>query len=149
MLSCTTDFESTLAFVRDVLGMEIFQQGIARTDLQFARYACAAFPSGDVLEVVEPVQAAEHVRGRQVLCLTVRNIEEARRELERRGAVFASDMVYDGEGQGWIYVRAPDGNIYQVYGPVADEDGVGSDGPAHLRSNSNVHNRQSAESSGI
>jgi catechol 2,3-dioxygenase-like lactoylglutathione lyase family enzyme len=122
MLSCTTDFESTLAFVRDVLGLEVFKQGTAQTDRQFARYACAALPSGDVLEVVEPVQAAEHVRGRQILCLKVRNIEEARRELGRRGAAFASDMVYDGEGVGWIYVRAPDGNIYQFYGPVADEE---------------------------
>jgi Glyoxalase/Bleomycin resistance protein/Dioxygenase superfamily len=122
-LSCTTEYESTLAFIQDVLGLTVFKQGIAQTDTQFARYACAAFPSGAVLEVVEPVQSAEHLRGRQVLCMAVRDIEQARRELDRRGAVFASDTFYDGEGLGWAYVRAPDGNIYQVYGPAGNEDG--------------------------
>jgi catechol 2,3-dioxygenase-like lactoylglutathione lyase family enzyme len=130
MLSCTTDFESTLAFVRDVLGMKVFKQGIAETDRQFARYACAALPSGDVLEVVEPVQPAVHVRGKQILCLAVRDFLEARRELERRGAVFASDIFHKA-GVGWIYVRAPGGNIYQIYGPFAGEDRAGSSGPAH------------------
>lgn len=120
MLSCTTDFESTIAFVRNVLGMKVLKQGRAQTDVHFARYACAAFPSGQVLEVVEPVPTAEHVRGRQILCLRVRDVLEAKRELERRGAVFASDMLYDSEGLGWIYLRAPDGNVYQVYGSVAD-----------------------------
>lgn len=130
MLSCTTDFESTLAFVRDVFGLAIFKQGIAQTDTQFARYAVAVFPSGAVLEVVEPVQAVKHLHGRQILCLTVRNVVDARRELERRGAVFASDIFHDGEGLGWTYVLAPDGNVYQVYGPVTDEDGISSDDSA-------------------
>jgi hypothetical protein len=130
MLSCTTDFENTLEFMRDVLGVTFFKEGNAQTDLQFARYACAAFPSGDVLEVVEPAHAAEQVRARQILCLKVRNIVEAKRELERRGAVFAGDLIYDGEGLGWIYVRAPDGNVYQIYGPVPDEQGARSDGAA-------------------
>ena len=118
MLSCTTDFESTVGFVRDVLGLEIVKQGIARTDTQFARYACAATASGAVLEVVEPGPGAQHLRGRQILCLTVGDVVAARRELERRGAVLASDLFRDGEGLGWFYVGAPDGNIYQVYGPV-------------------------------
>lgn len=130
LLSCTTDFEATLAFVRDVLGLNVFKQGMAQTDTHFARYACAALPSGDVLEVVEPSPAGGQVRGKQILCLRVRNVAEARRELERRGAVFASEMFYDGEGLGWTYLRAPDGSIYQIYGPVADRDDVGSDGPA-------------------
>ena len=148
MLSCTTDFDSTLAFLRDVLGLKVFKQGTAQTGMQFARYACAALPSGDVLEVVEPAQNAEQVRGRQILCLTVRNVVEARRELERRGAVCASEMLYDGEGLGWVYVEAPDGNVYQVYGPVADEDSVGSDGSAQVRSGSTLRHRQSGEEDG-
>jgi hypothetical protein len=86
-----------------------------------------------VIEVVEPAQAAEQVRGRQILCLTVRDIVEARRELERRGAVFASEMLYDGEGLGWVYVQAPDGNVYQIYGPVPDDAGVAPDSPAQVR----------------
>lgn len=149
LLSCTTDFESTLEFVRDVLGIKVSKQGRAQTDMHFARYAWAALPSGQVLEVVEPVQAAEHLDGKQIVCLSVPDVLAARRELERRGAAFASEMLYDSEGLGWIYVRAPDGNIYQVYGPVADGDGdgAGSDGPAQPRSDSTVRNPQSTGSS--
>ena len=148
MLSCTTDFEPTLAFVRDVLGLKVFKQGIARTDTQFTRYACAALPGGGTLEVVEPAQSAAHMQGRQILCLRVRDIVEAKGELERRGAVFASDMFYDGEGLGWIYVQAPDRNIYQVYGPAPDLSSPGSDDPPHLRDDSNAgRNRPGGESS--
>ena len=41
-------------------------QGVAWTDTPFARYACAAPPSGTVIEVVEPLPDAQQVRGRLV-----------------------------------------------------------------------------------
>jgi catechol 2,3-dioxygenase-like lactoylglutathione lyase family enzyme len=123
MLSCTADFDETVGFVRDILGLHIARQGTAQTDTQFARYACAPLPGGGTLEIVEPAESAQAVRGRQILCLTVGDIVAAVRELERRGAVFASGLIDDGEGLGWIYVQAPGGNVYQVYGPLGAETG--------------------------
>jgi hypothetical protein len=119
MLSCTTEFEATVAFVRDVLGLAIAREGIAQTDTHFSRYACANLPSGGTLEIVAPSESAGQLHGKQILCLTVPDLLEAQAEMERRGAVFVSDMFHEGD-LGWIYVQAPGGNIYQIYGPVKD-----------------------------
>jgi len=118
LLSCTTEFEATIAFVRDVLGLTIARQGTARTDTHFSRYACATLPSGDTLEIVEPSQSAGPLYGKQILCLQVPDLLQARAEMNSRGAVFVSELFDDGTGVGWIYVQAPAGNIYQIYGPV-------------------------------
>jgi len=117
MLSCTSDFEATIAFVQDVMGLRIARQGTAQTDTHFSRFACANLPDGGTLEIVEPSQSAEQLRGKQILCLTVPDLLEAKTEMERRGAVFVGDMFREGD-LGWIYVQAPGGNIYQIYGPV-------------------------------
>lgn len=116
MLSCTTQFEPTVAFVRDILGLEIVARGPARIDTHFSRFAYATLPDGGTLEVVEPANSAGHLRGKQILCLTVHDVAQAKQELERRGAVLASGVFDNGVGLGWFYVRAPDGNLYQVYG---------------------------------
>jgi hypothetical protein len=118
MLSCTTNFEATVAFVRDVLGLDIRAQGQARVDKHFTRYACAGLPSGQVLEVVEPSEAGMHMNGKQILCFRSDDVHHARHTLEHRDAVIASDMIYDDEGTAWFYVQACDGNLYQIYGPV-------------------------------
>ena len=117
MLSCTTRFDSTVAFYRDVLGLTLADHGVARVDTHFSRYACAPLPAGGTLEVVEPGPAAQHLRGRQILCLRVEDILAAKTELEGRGALFMSGVFDNGEGLGWTYVRAPGENVYQVYGP--------------------------------
>ena len=118
MLSCTTEYEATMAFVQDILDLPIARQGIAQTDTHFSRYACATLPSGSTLEIVEPSPSAGQLSGRQILCLTVPDLLRARAQLERRGAVFASDVFTESADLGWMYVQAPGGNIYQIYGPA-------------------------------
>jgi hypothetical protein len=118
LLSCTTEFEATIAFVRDVLGLTIARQGMAQTDTHFSRYACATLPSGDTLEIVEPAESAGQLSSKQILCLSVPDLLQARAEMESRGAVFVSELFDDSTGLGWIYLQAPGGNIYQIYGPV-------------------------------
>jgi catechol 2,3-dioxygenase-like lactoylglutathione lyase family enzyme len=118
MISCTTEFEATIAFVRDVLGLTIARQGPAQTDTHFSRYACATLPSGGTLEIAEPSRSAGPLQGKQVLCLAVPDLLQAQVEMQRRGAVFVSELFDDGTGVGWIYVQAPGGNVYQIYGPV-------------------------------
>jgi catechol 2,3-dioxygenase-like lactoylglutathione lyase family enzyme/mannose-6-phosphate isomerase-like protein (cupin superfamily) len=130
MLSCTTEFDSTVAFYRDVLGLEFTKHGPATTDTHFSRYACAVVADGGTLEVVEPSPGAPQLRDKQVLCLRVRDIHHAMAELARRGAIFTSGLFDNGEGLGWVYIRAPGGNVYQVYGPIVDE---GDRGPSAQR----------------
>jgi catechol 2,3-dioxygenase-like lactoylglutathione lyase family enzyme len=130
MLSCTTEFDSTIAFCRDVLGLEFSRQGVARTDTHFSRYACAVLPDGGTLEVVEPNPRAPGLAGKQVLCLRVRDLLAAMEELQRRRATFASSLFDNGDGLGWIYVQAPGDNVYQIYGPIA---GAGEGNSAQVR----------------
>jgi catechol 2,3-dioxygenase-like lactoylglutathione lyase family enzyme len=117
LLSCTVEFDATVSFLRDVLGLGVVEQGVPSIDTHFTRYACASLPSGKTLEVVEPAPSAAHLSGRQILCLKVRDLRDAIRDLQHRGASFASDVIDDGEGTGWFYVHAPGGNVFQVYGP--------------------------------
>ena len=121
MLSCTTEFDSTVAFYRDVLDLELTEQGVATIDTQFSRYACASLPAGGTLEVVEPNESASALRGRQILCLRVSDLLRAKADLETRGAIFTTRIFNNDEGLGWIYVQAPDGNIYQIYGPIRQD----------------------------
>ena len=118
MLNCTTEFDSTVAFYRDVLGLEFAQQGVARTDTHFSRYAYARLPDGGTLEIVEPNPNSPQLEGKQVLCLKVRHIYAAKEELLRRGATIVSDLFDNGEGLGWFYVQAPGDTVYQIYGPI-------------------------------
>jgi catechol 2,3-dioxygenase-like lactoylglutathione lyase family enzyme len=120
LLSCTTDFDMGVAFVRDVLGMEITAQGDARVDKHFSRYACARLADGRTLEIVEPSEAGRHLRGKQILCFKTHDAVQARLTLEQRGAQVISAMIHDGQGTGWFYVQGPDGNVYQIYGPAVE-----------------------------
>jgi hypothetical protein len=123
LLSCTTKFESTVGFMRDVLGLEITEQGIPRNDTRFSRHATVAVADGRTLEIVELAHDAEYLDGQQILCFTVPDVTAARDELERRGAAFVGDTIDDGEGLGWFYLQAPGEVIYQVYGPVGVREG--------------------------
>jgi catechol 2,3-dioxygenase-like lactoylglutathione lyase family enzyme len=118
MLSCTTAFDQTVAFYRDILGLDVTEPRPARVDSNFARYACAVLPDGGTLEIVEPRPGENALRGRQILCLRVPAIHPALRDLEARGAHLVSGPFDNGEGLAWVYVRAPDGNVYQIYGDV-------------------------------
>jgi len=122
MLSCTAEFDATVTFYRDVLGLAVAEPDVATVDTHFSRYACAVLPTGGTLEVVEPAPAAGRLHGQQILCFKVDDLLATRDELERRGATFASDVFDNGAGLGWTYVQAPGANIYQVYGPLRTSD---------------------------
>jgi len=116
LLTCTTEFDATVEFYRDVLGLDLTAQGVATVDTHFSRYAYARLPDGSTLEIVEPTDAAAHLRGRHIPCLKVEDILQARDEFTRRGAAVISRLFEDGAGLGWLYVQAPGGSIYQIYG---------------------------------
>jgi catechol 2,3-dioxygenase-like lactoylglutathione lyase family enzyme len=119
VLNCTTKFDATVEFYRDVLGLELTAQGVATVDTQFSRYAYVRLPDGSTLEIVEPNDAGAHLHGKQIPCLRVEDLLRARDELTLRGATIISRLFDDGAGRGWLYVQAPGGSVYQFYGPVA------------------------------
>ena len=120
VITCTTNFEQTVAFFRDTLGLAVTAEGVPVTDVQFTRYAQIAMPAGGVLEIVEPTAAVQHLYTAPIVALTVDNVTQARRELEQRQVAFVSPIFRTQDGWGWTYFRAPDGNIYQLQGPYAE-----------------------------
>ncbi len=119
-LTCTANFEPTVAFFRHVLGLPITAEGIPVTDIQFTRYAQFTLPTGGVLEIVEPAAGVGQLYTAPIVSFTVDDIRQARRELEDRQIVFVAPIFRTQDGWGWTYFRAPDGNIYQLQGAYTE-----------------------------
>lgn len=115
VITCTTDFEQTVAFFRDVMGLEVTAEGVPVTDIQFTRYAQITLSTG-VLEIVEPAPEVQQLYAGPIVSFTVDDVCRARRELEDRQIVFVAPIFGTKDGWGWTYFRAPDGNIYQLQG---------------------------------
>ena len=117
VLTCTANFDETVAFFREVLRLTVSGQGVPVTDTQFSRYTSFEMPGGVVLEIVEPAEAVRDLYRGPVVSITVADVGDARREMEARGVAFTTPVFDTGDGWGWTYFRAPDGNLYQIDGP--------------------------------
>lgn len=117
VLCPTTSFDATVTYFRDVLGLAPDDAGVPVTDPHFLRYAQFTAPDRTTLEVVEPTARARLLFRGPVLCLTVDDLALARAGLERRRAEFVAPVLTAGDGWGWTYIRAPDGQVFQVQGP--------------------------------
>ena len=118
IITCTTNFDETVAFFRDVMGLAVTEEGVPVTDTQFTRYGQITMPNGVVLEIVEPGEAARQLYKAPVVSITVDDLAQARRELEGRRIEFLTPIFDTRKGFGWTYFRAPDGNVYQLQGPL-------------------------------
>lgn len=116
--SGTAEFERTVAFFRDVMGLSARERGVPVTDTQFTRYALFGLPDGATLEVLEPKEQMRELYDVVMVSLTVDDVVEARRELEGKGVEFVAPMLRAPDGQGWTYFRAPDGHVYQLAGRI-------------------------------
>ena len=117
ILTCTTNFDETVAFFRDVMGLAITEEGIPVTDTQFSHYALVKMPNGVVLEIVKPGETFRDLYKAPIVSITVDDVAQARREMENRQVDFATPIFDTKQGWGWTYFRAPDGNVYQIQGP--------------------------------
>jgi catechol 2,3-dioxygenase-like lactoylglutathione lyase family enzyme len=116
IISCTSNFDQTVAFFRNVMGLAVTAEGVPVTDTQFTRYAQIKMPNGVVLEIVEPDQRVRQLYAAPIVSLTVDDVAQARRELEDLKVEFVAPIFSTKEGWGWTYFRAPDGNVYQIQG---------------------------------
>ena len=115
--TCTTNFDETVAFFSNVMGLPITEEGVPVTDTQFTRYAQITMPNGVVLEVLEPGEAVRQLYTAPLVSITVDDVAQARRDLEGRQVEFLTPIFDTKKGWGWTYFRAPDGNVYQLQGP--------------------------------
>ncbi|HEX2622514.1 MAG TPA: VOC family protein [Phototrophicaceae bacterium] len=118
----TSDFEQTVSFFRNTMGLSVTAEGVPVTDTQFTRYAQIQTPGGAMLEVVEPNEAVRHLYNAPILSLTVDDLAQSQRELENMQIEFLSPIFDSKEGWGWAYFRVPDGNIYQLQGAYTEGD---------------------------
>ena len=117
--TCTENFEATVAFFRDVIGLEVAQEGMPVIDIQFARYAMIHMPNDVMFEILEPTETVRGLYGGPVVSFTVDDLDEARREMEAKQVEFVTPVIDDKTAWRWIYFRAPDGNIYQIQEPYS------------------------------
>jgi hypothetical protein len=125
VLAPTASLATSVAFFRDAMGIAVTNEGVPVLDVQFSRYAQIKMPNGVVLEIVEPKEAVAHLYGAPVVSITVDDLAQARRELESRQIEFLTPIFDTNRGRGWTYFRAPDGNVYQLQGPLSERRGAG------------------------
>lgn len=119
IITCTPEFERTVAFFRDTVGLSLTETGVPVTDTQFTRYALLRLPDGATLEIVEPAdEAVRALYTAPVLCLHVDDLVEAQRELADSGAEFMAPTFRAQDKMSWTYFRAPDGHVYQIWSGV-------------------------------
>ncbi len=127
----TTEFVAMTAFVRDVLGLEP-----GHTDDGWAVFQ---LDSGDrdLVEVYRPGGYDERLlpalAAGPTVAFAVDDLLAARAELGSAGIEIVADIVWAAEafddprlnGWGWLFFRAPDGNVYALQQDHAPPDSTG------------------------
>ena len=111
----TEDFEDTIRFFTENLGLPLTRRD---DEAQFAHFR---LPSGQLFEVFGPnnVYAGVHPSTSPVVGFEVEDVEAAREELAHRGVEFVTEVEEEdsGEGASWVYLRGPDGQLYELQTP--------------------------------
>ncbi len=119
IITCTPEFERTVAFFRDIIGLGLAEAGVPVTDTQFTRYALLRLPDGGTLEIFEPAdEAVRALYAAPVVCFHVDDLAQAQRELADNGAEFVAPIFRAQDQVAWTYFRAPDGHVYQIWSGV-------------------------------
>lgn len=113
----TAEYDAMVRFFRDVLGLRM-----AHKQPDFAVFRT---PNGETVEVFGPSDTDHaHFDAGPVVGFLVEDVAAARAELEGAGTV---DLL--GPLRAWPggtasqHFRAPDGNVYEVLGPMKEADG--------------------------
>lgn len=106
----TSDFERTLAFFQRTLGFTIGNQGMARPDTPFKRYAVCPTPNGVVLELVEPAPGFAAVYTHPVISFSVDDVAAAQERIAAAGLEILIPMTPTLQ----MYFRGPGGTPYRL-----------------------------------
>jgi predicted enzyme related to lactoylglutathione lyase len=103
----TERFEPTVAFFRDVMGLEV-----ERLEEDFA---ILRLPGGEVVEVFGPSRARqEQFAAGPVVGFRVEEVRGAREEMEAAGVEFIGPVHTGEAGAAWSHFRGPDGKVYEI-----------------------------------
>jgi predicted enzyme related to lactoylglutathione lyase len=111
---CAVDWNSTVGFYRDVLGLAVREEGTqagsADGGVPFTELAAA---NGDFLEVFGGNLGERELFKAPVVGFLVEDVGAARAEMEARGAVFLGPVGRGGSWE-WSYFRSPEGHVHQL-----------------------------------
>jgi catechol 2,3-dioxygenase-like lactoylglutathione lyase family enzyme len=101
----TNNFESTVDFFRDVLGLT--------PDSNLPGFRVLKLPDGSKVEIFGPnSEMNRHFTTGPVVGFLVDDVDAAASELRAQG-IEILHAAEDESGNGWVHFRAPDGNIYE------------------------------------
>jgi catechol 2,3-dioxygenase-like lactoylglutathione lyase family enzyme len=101
----TNDFELSLRFYRDLLGLEVWVAGDKQAILKTA--------SGHQLEIFGGDELEKELTSSPVIAFEVDDLEAARQELRLAGIELIGD-VGRSNGFAWQYFRSPEGHIFEL-----------------------------------
>jgi catechol 2,3-dioxygenase-like lactoylglutathione lyase family enzyme len=104
----TERFADTVAFFRDVLGLQVVHD--------VAHQVVFALPDGALVEVFGPGDPDhDHFATGPVVGFLVDDVAAARAHLEKAGVELLGPLHHGpAPGEAWAHFRAPDGNVYEV-----------------------------------
>jgi catechol 2,3-dioxygenase-like lactoylglutathione lyase family enzyme len=116
------DFEKSLVFYRDTLGLEVVDLGeqFAAFRMEGHNFALNGLPEAAKM-VNLPVDAFEPQSGkadRAMLCAEVPNVDEAYEALKAKGVEFSQPPEDKYWGLRCAYFSDPEGNIWEFYHPL-------------------------------
>jgi len=101
----TDDFDRSLSFFRDVLGLETWVEGEEQAILKTA--------SGQQLEIFGRDEREMELTCAPVVAFEVEDLDSAREELLAAGIELIGE-VGRWNGFAWQYFRSPDGHIFEI-----------------------------------
>jgi predicted enzyme related to lactoylglutathione lyase len=111
---CTADWNQTISFYRDVLGLTLRNEGTFTTEGgQGARWVEMAAANGNLIEAFDQNLPERALFQAPVVGFLVDDVESARSELESKGVKFIGP-VGRGTDWEWSYFRSPEGHVYQI-----------------------------------
>jgi catechol 2,3-dioxygenase-like lactoylglutathione lyase family enzyme len=115
---CTSDWNATVGFYRDVLGLAVRGQGVqsspADAGTPFMELEAA---NGDFVELFGDGFADRDLFRAPVVGFLVDDVARAREEMERKGAVFIGPIGRGGRWE-WSYFRSPAGHVHQLLAEI-------------------------------
>ncbi len=103
----TDDFEGSVAFFRDVMGLEVQH---LEEDFAVLRLA-----GGEAVEVFGPsIRGQAQFATGPVVGFQVEDVARSREEMEAAGVEFVGPVHSGEEGALWSHFKGPDGKIYEI-----------------------------------
>lgn len=101
----TDDFDRSMRFFRDLLGLEVWVQGEEQAILKT--------PTGQQLEIFGRDEREKELTASPVIAFEVDDIEAACQELRAAGIELIGE-IGRWNGFAWQYFRSPDGHIFEI-----------------------------------